>query len=126
MKKAVLIIAFIFIFLSISLVSAVLVYNSAKSNVSNKIHEDVLNDVNLFNIAIPDEQAEKKGLNAVNVKLAKEIHINVSSSVSLLKGSWDEEENVPCNLRGELNITKCEEEVPFVGVEPSPHRPGRR
>jgi len=92
--------------------TSVLVYNSAKSNVSNKIHDDVLNDVD--NLLKEVKQAEpredaKKGLNAVNVKLAKEIHEDVLSNVIQLKGSWDEVEDVPCDLRGELGLEECEE-----------------
>ena len=84
------IVAFIFILLSISLVSAVFVYNSARSNIiANKIHENVSDDVDSLlkevKKAEPREVA-KKGLNAVNVKLARMIQVNVSSSVNLLKG----------------------------------------
>ena len=110
MKKAVLITTFIFILLSISLVSAG--YNSAKSNIiANRIHGDVLKDVDSLlkevKKAEPRETA-KKGLNAVNVKLAKVIQVNVSSSVILLKGSWDELGDVPCDFRGELGLPECE------------------
>ena len=53
------------------------------------------------------------------------MYTDVSISVNQLKGSWDEVKEVPCDLRVELGIEGCEK-APFVGVEPSPHRPGRR
>ncbi len=50
MKRAVLIVMFIFILLGIGQVSAVLVYNSAMSNVCNRIYGDVLENVILLKI----------------------------------------------------------------------------
>jgi len=99
MKKAVLIIAFIFILLSISQVSAVLVYNSARSNVSNRILEDVWNDVG--NLLKEVKKAEPR---EVKAELRE-----VSSGVIQfqLKGSWDELE-VPCDFREELELEECE------------------
>ncbi len=102
MKKAVLIIAFIFILLSVSQVSAVLIYNSAKSNVSNKILEDVGDAVEFFKEV---KKAEPQPTSPKEV--AKEIHINVLSSVTILHGSWDELDDVPCDWREELGLKGC-------------------
>ncbi len=100
MKKAVLIIAFVFILLGISQVSAVLTYNSAQSNVSNKIHEDVLKDVNSFKEVKKAEPRE----------VAKEIHVNVLVLSSMIQsiGILDNLEEVPCDLREELELEECE------------------
>ena len=100
MKKVVLVIAFIFILLSISQVSAG--YNSAKSNIiANKIHECVLDDVDSLLKEVKKAEPKEtsrihgKGLNAVNVKLAKEIQVNVSISVNLLKEKEKEPQPTP-------------------------------
>ncbi len=77
MKKVVLIIAFVFILLSVSYVSAVPRYNSAQSNIiANRIHVDVLNDVG--NLLKEVKKAEPK-------EVAREIHVNVLSSADLPK-----------------------------------------
>ncbi len=118
MKKAVLIVAFIFILLSISLVSAVLTYNSAQSNVCNREYGDGFDDDVIDNLFKGLKKLESKEVSSGVIQFRETSEgvfqiREVSDSAIQLKGNWDKVKSLPCDLREELGLEVCEEAVPI-------------